>query len=258
MPFTAAGIITIFAVVILFLVIKERLPESSAEDPAEKRIPVIASIKQVFLPRKSEDGTDYSVPLILVSLFFWFMAYEGLQPFLGLYLVEVIGVAESNAALAQGVAGISGVALAIPSGYAAHRLGRRRFIRICLVFLCVILLIVPPSMSLALKLGLSVNACLAIFLLLMFLYGTVWIGVMVNSFPMIWQMSNFDNVGIYTGLYYTFSQSAAILAPPITGLIIDLGGYSGIFIFAGLCMAAAWCTMAGVRAGEPQETQAKH
>jgi MFS family permease len=179
------------------------------------------------------------------------MAYEGLQPFLGLYLVEIIGVAESNAALAQGVAGISGVALAIPSGYAGHRLGRRRFIRICLVFLTVILLAVPFSTGFALRQGLSVNACLSIFLLLMFLYGTVWIGVMVNSFPMIWQMTNYDNVGVYTGLYYTFSQSAAILAPPITGLIIDLSGYRGIFIFSGLCMFSAWCTMGGVKAGEP-------
>jgi MFS family permease len=178
------------------------------------------------------------------------MAYEGLQPFLGLYLMEVIGVAESNAALAQGVAGISGVALAIPSGYIAHRLGRRRYIRICLVFLTLILLIVPFSTRFALQQGLSINACLIIFLALMFLYGTVWIGVMVNSFPMIWQMANFDNVGVYTGLYYTFSQSAAILAPPITGLIIDLGGYPGIFIFSGLCMFVAWCTMGGVKAGE--------
>jgi MFS family permease len=249
MPFTAAGLCTILAVAVLLLFVREKPPDPAHEGEKEKKLSVAASIGQVFFP--GEGGKDHSAPLILVSLFFWFMAYEGLQPFLGLYLVENIGVAESNAALAQGVAGISGVALAIPSGYAAHRLGRRRFIRICLVFLTLILLAVPLSTGFALRQGLSVNACLLIFLSLMFLYGTVWIGVMVNSFPMIWQMTNYDNVGIYTGLYYTFSQSAAILAPPITGLIIDLGGYRGIFIFSGICMFAAWCTMGGVKAGEP-------
>ncbi|MDR2403129.1 MAG: MFS transporter [Spirochaetaceae bacterium] len=253
MPFTAAGICTILAVVVLLLFVREKLPDSTPEKTEEKkRFSIMASIRQVFFPGEGT-ARDYSAPLILISLFFWFMAYEGLQPFLGLYLVEVIGVAESNAALAQGVAGISGVALAIPSGYAAHRLGRRRFIRICLVFLTIILLAVPFSTGFALRQGLSLNACLLIFLLLMFLYGTVWIGVMVNSFPMIWQMTNYDNVGVYTGLYYTFSQSAAIFAPPITGLIIDLGGYRGIFIFSGLCMFAAWCTMGGVKAGEPED-----
>ncbi|MDR3276069.1 MAG: MFS transporter [Treponema sp.] len=250
LPFTAAGIITILAVVVLLFCIRERLP-GKGEDSAEKRVPLLASLKQVFTAGKASH--DYSFPMLLLSLFFWFMAYEGLQPFLGLYLVEIVGVAESNAALAMGVAGISGVALAIPSGYLGHKVGRRRLIRICLVFLTVILLVVPVSTTLALAAGLSINVCLIIFLALMFLYGTVWIGVMVNSFPMVWQMANYDNVGIYTGLYYTFSQGAAILAPPITGLIIDLGGYPGIFIFGGLCMFAAWCTMGSVRAGEPGE-----
>jgi MFS family permease len=251
MPFTAASACTILAVAALLLFVREKLPDSPPENrEKEKRPSITASIRQVFFPGGGK-AKDHSVPLILISLFFWFMAYEGLLPFLGLYLVEVIGVAESNAALAQGVAGIAGVALAIPSGYAAHRLGRKRFIRICLVFLAVILLVIPFSTGLALRQGLSLNTCLLIFLMLMFLYGTVWIGVVVNSFPMIWQMTNYDNVGIYTGLYYAFSQSAAIFAPPITGLIIDLGGYPGIFIFGGLCMAVAWCTMGGVKAGEP-------
>jgi MFS family permease len=86
----------------------------------------------------------------------------------------------------------------------------------------------------------------------MFLYGAVWIGVTVNSFPMLWQMASFGTMGIYTGMYYTFSQGAAILAPPVTGLIIDLSGYGGIFLFGSLCMLAAWYTMGGVRSGEAQ------
>ncbi|MFQ3547939.1 MAG: MFS transporter, partial [Termitinemataceae bacterium] len=81
----------------------------------------------------------------------------------------------------------------------------------------------------------------------------IWIGVVVNSFPMLWQMATYDNMGIYTGLYYTFSQSAAISAPPITGAIIDLGGYPGIFIFGSLCMLTAWIIMGGVKKGEAAE-----
>jgi MFS family permease len=103
--------------------------------------------------------------------------------------------------------------------------------------------------------GLTPSSALALFLILMFFYGAVWIGVVVNSFPMLWQMASFETIGIYTGLYYAFSQSAAILAPPITGAIIDLSGYPGIFIFGALCMLAAWFTMGGVKAGEPQQIQ---
>jgi MFS family permease len=151
------------------------------------------------------------------------------------------------------VAGISSVILAIPAGYLAHRLGRRRYIRICLLLLALILLLIPAAGAAGIRGGLGGGALLALFLGLMFLYGAVWIGVVVNSFPMLWQMASFGTMGIYTGLYYTFSQAAAILAPPATGLIIDLAGYSGIFIFGGLCMLGAWFTMGGVKAGEAQQ-----
>ncbi|MDR2102499.1 MAG: MFS transporter [Treponema sp.] len=251
LPFFIASICIIFATLILFLFVKERLPEG--EENAEKGEPVLTSLKRVFSKGENSPGgpSDSGVARILISLFFWFMAYEGAKPFLGLYLVESLGASEGNAALAQGAAGISSVILAIPAGYWAHRFGRRNFIRFSLICLGTILFFIPLSSFLSQKMGPSPR--LLLFLFLMFLYGAVWIGVVVNSFPMLWQMADYGNMGIYTGLYYTFSQSAAILAPPITGAVIDLGGYPGIFIFGGICMLIAWFTMGGVSAGEPSK-----
>jgi MFS family permease len=246
LPFTVAGGCIIAATLVLLLFVRERIPENAGEEP---RIRALDSIRAVF------SAGDSSVARILLSLFFWFMAYEGVKPFLGLYLVEAMGVAESNAALAQGIAGISSVLLAIPTGYFAHRMGRRRYIRLSLVLLSVVLVLIPVTGAIALGRGIPPNGRLGIFLLLMFLYGAVWIGVVVNSFPMLWQMATFNNMGIYTGLYYTFSQSAAILAPPITGAVIDLSGYPGIFIFGGACMLIARFIMGGVSSGEATDTR---
>ncbi|GHU25820.1 MFS transporter [Spirochaetia bacterium] len=244
-PFFAAGICIFIAVAILLIFVRERLPEG---EEVEKNVPVFQSIKEVF------STGDSSVPRILISLFFWFMAYEGAKPFLGLYLVESMGADESNAALAQGMAGISSVIMAVPAGYLAHKFGRRRFIRVSLIFCALILFLIPVVGLVAARLSLSSALSLILFLLLMFLYGAVWIGIVVNSFPMLWQMASFGTIGVYTGLYYTFSQSAAILAPPVTGAIIDLGGYPGIFIFGGICMLIAWFTMGGVKSGEVSQT----
>jgi Na+/melibiose symporter-like transporter len=244
LPFNIASLCIIAAVLVLLAFVREKLPEKAGKP--EERVPVLKSIRQIF-------SGNSSVARILLSIFFWFTAYEGAKPFLGLFLVETMGVSEGNAALAQGVAGISSVIMAVPCGYLAHRLGRRRFIRISLVCLAAILALIPICGFLGARAGLGPSAALGIFLALMFLYGAVWIGVTVNSFPMLWQMASFGNMGVYTGLYYTFSQGAAILAPPITGLIIDLAGFWGIFIFGSLCMLAAWFTMGGVRAGEPQK-----
>jgi predicted MFS family arabinose efflux permease len=247
LPFSAAALCIVFAVFVLLLFVRERVPESEA---AEERVPVFKSIRLAFSPK--ENSGDSSAARILISLFFWFMAYEGVKPFLGLYLVEALGAAESNAALAQGVAGISSVLAAIPAGYLAHRMGRRRYIRLCLVFLSGILILIPLSGALAVAGGLSLKGRFILFLAFMFCYGAFWMGVVVNSFPMLWQMSRFSNVGVYTGLYYTFSQAAAILAPPITGAVIDLSGFPGIFILGGLCMLAAFFVMGKVRSGEAE------
>jgi MFS family permease len=238
LPFGIAGICVAAAAFILFALVREKPGD---EKSAEERLPLFSSIKSVF-----SGDTKNSVGRILLSLFFWFLAYEGAKPFLGLYLVEYVGVGEGSAALAQGVAGISGVILAVPSGYLAHKIGRKRFIRICLAVLAAILFMIPLS-SLA---DLALGPRLAVFLVLMFLYGIFWIGVVVNSFPMLWQLADYRTMGIYTGLYYTFSQSAAILAPPITGAVIDISGYPGLFVFGALAMLAAWFVMGGVRAGE--------
>ena len=70
---------------------------------------------------------------------------------------------------------------------------------------------------------------------------------------MLWQMATFKDMGIYTGLYYTFSQAAAILSPPVTGSMIDLAGYRAIFLFAGACMFGAFLVMGMVTKGEAGE-----
>ncbi|MDR0402795.1 MAG: MFS transporter [Treponema sp.] len=241
LPFGIAGVCVAAAALVLLCFVREK---PGAEKPTEGRLPLAASIKAVF----SGDAKN-GAGRILVSLFCWFLAYEGAKPFLGLYMVEFVGADEGSAALAQGAAGISGVILAIPSGYLAHKIGRKRFIRICLAVLSLILAAIPLSSLAGGKLALGPR--LSIFLALMFLYGIFWIGVVVNSFPMLWQMADYSTMGIYTGLYYTFSQSAAILAPPLTGAVIDIGGYPGLFVFGALAMSAAWFVMGGVRTGEP-------
>jgi MFS family permease len=245
LPFNIASVCIILATAVLFFFVHEKKPEQIEDSSeAEQKISVLDSVKKVF------SSGDHSVALILVSIFCWFLAYEGVKPFLGLFMIDVMGVSEGNAALGQGIAGISGVAFAILTGYIAHKMGRRRYIRLCLVLLALVNLAIPIVGMIVVKLGLSSEAGLAIFLFLMLLYGGVWIGIVVNSFPMLWQMATFTNMGIYTGLYYTFSQSAAILAPTITGLIIDLAGYYGVFFFSALCMIPAWIAMGKVKAGE--------
>jgi MFS family permease len=148
--------------------------------------------------------------------------------------------------------GIAYAAFALPSGYVAHRIGRRRTIRAALVALVAIILLLFGfgPLTAALSPGLRFVA----FLALMFAFGAFWVAIITNSFPMLWQMAGFGTIGVYTGLYYTFSQLAAIAAPPLTGGIIDLVGYPGMFAFAAACMLVAFLFMGKATGGEPEET----
>lgn len=243
LPFPVAGALVVAAVVLLFAFVRER---DSGEAAAERRVPLRESLAAIA------GGPDKSALLILASLFLWFLGYQGVLPFIGKYSIEVLGVSQGLAAFAAGMVGIAYALFAIPSGYVAHRIGRKRTIRFALAALTVLVSLLFFLDPLAEALGLSGMPKVYLFWGILFFFGLFWVTVVTNSFPMLWQMSRYGNVGIYTGLYYTFSQGAAILSPPLTGGLIDLAGYRGIFAFCAFCMAAAFTVMGFVRAGEPE------
>lgn len=245
LPFPIAGFLVIVATLMVYFFVHERNRDESAKT---ERIPVIQSLKSIA------GQEDKSALWILLSLFLWFFGYQGILPFVGKLSIEIFGMSKSNAALPAAAVGLAQALFAIPSGYIAHRIGRKKAIRGSLLILSIILCIAGFLASpLAESLG---SMRFYIFLGMMLVYGMFWITIITNSFPMLWQMATWGTIGVYTGLYYTASQSAAILSPPITGGIVDLVGYHGIFVFSAICMLAAFFVMGRVRSGEPDSKSA--
>jgi len=240
-PFPLAGFLVVLAVVLLFAFIREKKPENAGK--SEQKAPILESFRAVAAQK------DKSALYILIALFLWFLGYQGVLPFIGKYSVDVLQTSSGTAALAAGMVGIAYAIFALPSGYVAHRFGRRKTIRTSLLVIAIltVLLFAHPVLTAPLPSSLK----LASFWLIMFLFGIFWVSIITNSFPMLWQMAEWGTIGIYTGLYYTASQAAAILAPVLTGGIIDIFGYSGIFLFCSVCMLAARFFMGKVTKGEP-------
>jgi len=245
LPFPVAGFLVVAATTLLFLAVKEK-PESmrDPDESAEKKAPLAASLKAVF------GSSDKSAARILISLFFWFLGYQGVLPWIGKYGMEKLGTSSGTAALGAGMVGIAYALFALPSGYLAHRVGRKKAIRFALTALSLIMLALFFFGPLSSALGLSGLPRLILFWAILFCFGIFWVTVITNSFPMLWQMADHGTMGIYTGLYYTFSQAAAISAPPITGALIDLAGYPAIFAFGAASMLVALLVMGGVDKGE--------
>lgn len=254
LSFPAAGLLVILATLMLFLFVKEKNAplHDSSENEEEKKVPFIQAMKTVLAGRKIEDEEkpDKSALFVLVSLFLWFLGYQGMLPYIAEYSIKHFGVSTGQGAFAAGMVGIASALSAIPMGYAASKWGRKRMIRIALVVVASLCLAQFFLIEIAGILGLAEGQIKYLFWGLMFVFGIFWICIIANSFPMLWQMAGFSHIGLYTGLYYTFSQGAAILAPFLAGLIIDFAGHRAVFVYCACFFLLAWLMMGKVTRGE--------
>lgn len=256
LAYPVAGVLVIIAVILLFLFVKEPRVEEAVAQPAgesatqqstEKK-PIWQSLMAIF------QSSEKSALFVLLAIFFWFLGYQGILPYIGLYAKESLGFSTGLAALPAGAVGVAYALCAIPSGVIAHRIGRKRAIRAALITIVAILVVLFLHGGLVQNTGEPATMLvMALFLGLLFCFGIFWVTVVTNSFPMLWQMATYGDIGMYTGLYYMASQLAAIVAPPVTGGIIDGFGYRAIFLFAAICMGLAFWMMSFVRRGEASD-----
>ena len=247
LAFPVASVFVILAVVLLFVFVKEnRSKVSTKEDREEKNNePIIKSLKAVIGEKEK------SALFILLSLLCWFIAYQGILPFVGKYTTEVLGTSAGTAALSSGMVGVAYAIFAVPSGKFAHKHGRKKTIRWALIAIVIVLLLVFIHSAFLTNLPSMVR--LLSFWVLLFLFGIFWVTVVTNSFPMLWQMADYKTIGIYTGLYYFFSQAASIISPPLAGGATDLWGYPALFLYGLVFMLIAYLLMSKVNRGEPED-----
>ena len=79
-------------------------------------------------------------------------------------------------------------------------------------------------------------------------FGSAAIGV--NSLPMVVEMSKSGDIGKYTGLYYTFSMSAQIATPILSGMLLDFVSYRTLFPYAAVFCVLAFVAMSMVKHGD--------
>ena len=258
LAFPAAGVLVVLATLMLAIFVRENrsAQDLSVPSESEKRVPFLKAMKTVLAGTVNEKTgkKDNSALLVLLSLLLWFLGYSGMVPYVAEYSIKTFGVSTGQAPFAAGMVGIASALSAIPMGYAAGKWGRRRMIRISLVViasLCVFQFFLAEITGFF---GINGSQIKYVFWTGMFIFGIFWICIIANSFPMLWQMAGFSHIGLYTGLYYTFSQAAAILAPFCAGLIIDLLGYRTVFVYCAFFFMLAFITMGRVTRGEKTDS----
>ena len=243
-PFWMGSILVIIAVLLLFIFIREpKVYEESEEKPS-----MIKSLKDIL------QDTDRSALRLLLAIFFWFVAYNGIEAFFTLYAQKYLGMEEADGARLLGQLSLVFVIFALPAGYIGSRSGRRNTIMagITILTLCMVsmFLIKPETLTIQLT-KLPVLGVVPVIGLILMCAGAGWALININSLPMVVDMTDAFRLGTFTGLYYLFSTLAAIAGPNINGLIVQFSGsYSAIMITGPFFMVVAILLMAGVRRGE--------
>ena len=250
LAFPVASVFVLVATILLFFFVREPRVKREDAKKLEKKEPLLKSIKEIFSEKEK------SALFILLSLLCWFIAYQGILPFIGQYSVEVLQTSSGTASLAAGMVGIAYAIFAVPSGHFAHKRGRKKTIRLSLALIVVVLSLIAIHGFMLSKVESKPGAIwLYSFWALLFLFGIFWVTVVTNSFPMLWQMADYATMGIYTGVYYFFSQLAAIISPTIAGAVIDIAGYPALFVYGIVFMVFAFLLMGKVHRGEPEDDQ---
>jgi Na+/melibiose symporter-like transporter len=234
-PFFFSGAVMLLALVLLRINVKEPPGEAAIETKE-----VGEEDKSIGeLPAEEKKARTRSLIFLLLAIFFWFNGYNAVETLFSLYATQSLGVSVGDAAMMLAFFSVTFVAVAIPAGLLANRIGRRKAILIGLVGVTLIF----PALILVR------NAWLVRVMLLV--GGSFWAFVNINSLPMVLQLCAHRDIGKYTGYYYFFSFSASISAPILAGLLRDIvKDYGSVFIYAGVAFFIALLCMLVVRHGD--------
>ncbi len=243
--FLSVGLFMVISVVILFFTIKENklrgeidLEESAEEVPEEN--------KEVQSTGKLPKDVKRSLVFILMSVAFWFIAYNAVTTAFSRYATHVWGLEGGGYADCLLIATVAAIISYIPIGIIASKIGRKKMILIGIVLL--------GSCFLAAGLYPTYHWTMVIFFGII---GFAWASIGVNSYPMVVEMSTAGDVGKYTGLYYTFSMSAQVITPILSGFLLENVSYRTLFPYSVAFCILAFITMSQVKHGDSKPAQKK-
>jgi len=245
---SVAGLMIVAIAVLLVTIRENKLKKELAAELAAGEEEELAAQKQeeqavkIAMPRE----VKRSLIFMLLSIFFWFTAYNAVTTAFSRYTKVVWGLEGGGFANCLMVATVAAIISYIPIGNIASRIGRKKTIMggVLLMAACYGIAIFATSYHPV------INVVFA-------LIGMAWAAINVNSYPMIVAMSKGCDIGKFTGTYYTFSMAAQIVTPILSGVLLENISYGTLFPYALVFSLLAFLTMTQVKHGDvkPQKKE---
>ena len=244
--FTAVGVLMVVGVIVLFLTIKENKlrKEVGVESESAKEEDTVSSEANVSGPLPKD--VKKSLIFILMSVAFWFIAYNAVTTAFSRYATHVWGLEGGGYADCLMIATVAAIISYIPIGSISSKIGRKKTIQIGIVLLgsCFLVAALYPTY----------HVTMVIFFAII---GFAWAAIGVNSYPMVVEMSKAGDVGKYTGLYYTFSMAAQVITPILSGALLEHVSYRTLFPYSVTFCVLAFITMSQVKHGDSKPVAKK-
>ena len=167
------------------------------------------------------------------------MAYNAVTTAISRYALHLWGEKSGMYTYCTMLAMVVAIISYVPIGIVASKIGRKKTILsgVALMTVCYAVAIMSTSFS--------------YWLLIPFGFiGLGWAAINVNYYTMVVAMSRGSDIGKYTGLYYTFSMSAQVLTPILSGFLLEKVSYYTLFPYAVVFSVLAFITMSQVKHGD--------
>lgn len=253
--FISVAALMVIAVGILMITIREKKIKAKmeAEVKAYENSAGAAVITEDTL-HPEEEGPKAAMPkdvkrsmmFLLASIFLWFTAYNAVTTAFSRYTKTVWQMEGGGFADCLMVATVAAILSYIPIGNIASRVGRKKTILggVALMSICYFAAIFVGAYHPA------INVAFAAI-------GVGWAAINVNSYPMIVEMGKGCDIGKFTGTYYTFSMTAQIITPVLSGFLLENVSYRTLFPYAFGFSLLAFITMAQVHHGDARPDKKK-
>ena len=236
-----AGMMVLSVILLLLTIRVKKLAKQLAEEyPEEIREENSGQAGKIGTEKKTmEKDVKRSLILILISIFLWFAAYNAVTTAFSRYAMTVWDIQGGGYANCLMVATVAAILSYIPIGMISSKIGRKKTILggIVLMTACYLLAALLPNYHPIIQVGFA-------------LIGVGWAAISVNSLPMVVEMSRDSDVGKYAGLYYTFSMTAQIVTPILSGFLLQHISYRILFPYAVFFSGLAFVTMSLVKHGD--------
>lgn len=185
-----------------------------------------------------------SLLFMMAALFFLFIGTNSVTTFFALFAAEVLGKTTAEATFMLGAFLGSGLVGAILAGKWGKKYGRKKVI---VDGLCSFILIFTAF---------AVTKQMWLIWPALIIGGASSMFINVNTLPLVWSIGGVEQVGTFTGYYYTATFSGQVAAPILYGVVrVMTGTYMSLFSFCVIAFIFALLCVSQVHHGEavPEE-----